>query len=54
MANNSGKVVKAKVKRMVEDWEGRRLPKNVNMKTLLDRLAQERWVTEVERNETEA
>jgi hypothetical protein len=54
MANNNGKVVKAKVKRMVEDWEGRRLPKNVSIKTLLDRLAQERWATEVEKNETEA
>jgi hypothetical protein len=52
MANNNGKVVKAKVKRMVEDWEGRRLPKNVSMKTLLDRLAQERWATEVERSES--
>ena len=52
MANNNGKVEKGKIKRMVEDWEGRKFPKNVNMKTLLDRLAQEKWVTEVERSES--
>lgn len=49
---SNGRVAKTKVKRMVEDWEGRKLPKNVSMKTLLDRLAQERWATEVERSES--
>jgi hypothetical protein len=53
MANNgNGKIEKDKVKRLVEDWEGRKLPKNVSMKTLLNRLAQEKWATEAERSES--
>ena len=51
--NGNGKIVKAKVKEMVEGWEGRRLPKNISWKELMGKMAEERILTDMERREND-
>ena len=41
MARKSSKVSRLAVKEMVEGWEGRKLPKNISMKTLIDMVVDE-------------
>ena len=51
MAQKGSKVSRLAVKEMVEGWEGRILPKNISMKTLIDMIADEEDFTEVEERE---
>ena len=46
MAKKGGKVSRLAVKEMVEGWEGRKLPKNISMKTLIDMVSDEAEMTE--------
>jgi hypothetical protein len=46
MAKNKCKVERLAVKEMVEGWEGRKLPKNMSMKTLIDMVVNEAEMTE--------
>ena len=48
MARNSSKVNRLAIKEMVEGWEGRKLPKNISMKALIDMVADEAEITECE------
>ena len=49
MARNSSKVSRLAVKEMVEGWEGRKLPKNISMKALIDMVVDEAEMTECEK-----
>ena len=51
MAQKRSKVSRLAVKEMVEGWEGRILPKNISMKTLIDMVADEEDSTEIEEME---
>jgi len=48
MAKNRSKVSRLAVKEMVEGWEGRKLPKNISMKTLMGMVVDEAEMTECE------
>ena len=48
MARNSSKINRLAIKEMVEGWEGRKLPKNISMKALIDMVADEAEITECE------
>ncbi len=51
MAKSVSKVSRLAVKEMVEGWEGKRLPKNISMKALIDMVADEEDSTEIEERE---
>jgi hypothetical protein len=46
MAKKNSKVSRLAVKEMVEGWEGRKLPKNISMKALIDMVVDEADMTE--------
>ena len=46
MAKKSNEVSRLVVKEMVEGWEGRKLPKNISMKALIDMVVDEAEMTE--------
>ncbi len=46
MAKNRSKISRLAVKEMVEGWEGRKLPKNISMKVLIDMVVDEAEMTE--------
>jgi hypothetical protein len=46
MAKKGSKVSRLAVKEMVEGWEGRKLPKNISMKALIDMVVDEAEMTE--------
>ncbi len=48
MAKKKSKVSRLAVKKMVEGWEGRPLPKNVSMRTLIEMVVDEASATECE------
>ena len=48
MANGRSREKRIAVKEMVEGWEGRKLPKNISMKALIDIVADEAEMTECE------
>ena len=45
MANSQRRVDRMKIKEMVEGWEGRKLPKNVSLKTLIEMVSDEDVLT---------
>lgn len=51
MARNTSKVSWLAVKEMVEGWEGRKLPKNISMKALIDMVVNEAETTECRKEE---
>jgi hypothetical protein len=51
MARNGSKVSRLAVKEMVEGWEGRKLPKNISMKALIDMVVDEAEMTECRKEE---
>ena len=51
MARNTSKVSRLAVKEMVEGWEGRKLPKNISMKALIDMVVDEAEMTECRKEE---
>lgn len=51
MARNSSKVNRLAIKEMVEGWEGRKLPKNISMKALIDMVVDEAEMTECGKEE---
>ena len=53
LANNQRKVDRRKVKEMVEDWEGRKLPRNISFKALIGMVADEARLTLREEGDTE-
>ena len=46
MARKGSKVSRLSVKEMVEGWEGRKLPKNISMRALIDMVVDEAEMTE--------
>jgi hypothetical protein len=48
MANNQRRADRMKVKEMVEGWNGRKLPKNVSMKALIEMVSDEAILTQRE------
>jgi len=51
MARNNSKVNRLAIKEMVEGWEGRKLPKNISMKALIDMVVHEAERTEPRKEE---
>ncbi len=51
MARKGCKVSRLAVKEMVEGWEGRKLPKNISMKALIDMVVDEAETTEPRKEE---
>lgn len=51
MARNGSKVSRLAIKEMVEGWEGRKLPKNIRMKALIEMVVDEEASTEIEERE---
>ncbi len=48
MAVETRKADRLKVKEMVEGWEGRKLPKKITMRTLIEMVMDERNITMAE------
>jgi len=48
MANNQRRVDRMKVKEMVEGWNGRKLPKKISLKTLIEMVSDEAILTDVD------
>jgi hypothetical protein len=53
MANRQRRVDRMKIKEMVEGWDGRKLPKNVNLKTLIEMVSDEAQITSREEGDCE-
>jgi hypothetical protein len=51
MANRQRRVDRMKVKEMVEGWDGRKLPKNVSFKTLIEMVVDEAVLTRREEDD---